>query len=63
MNREAGAVQEVKPCGNDLGRGKVCAKPPGHPGFCRPQEYACGHCGRTITIGCYCSKECANADE
>lgn len=25
--------------------------------------YACGHCGKVITDGCYCSDACSNADE
>lgn len=26
-------------------------------------HYACGTCGKKIETGCYCSDECANADE
>ncbi len=25
--------------------------------------YRCGTCDKPITTGCYCSEECANADE
>jgi hypothetical protein len=28
-----------------------------------PPRYGCGHCGKPITTGCYCSEECTNADD
>lgn len=35
---------------------------PRTPYFSRP-VYGCGHCGKVIHAGCYCSEECAAHDD